>query len=71
MYGPQDYAGKVEKAARAIAKRDPDDVGLLALALTLGIPVWSNDNDFEDAPVERYTTARLLRVLGIKRAGKP
>ena len=44
--------------------RNPDDVDLVALALHLGVPVWSNDNDFEDAGVEWYTTAGLLKKLG-------
>lgn len=44
-------------------KRDPDDIHLLALSLTLGLPLWSNDRDFEDAGVECLSTARLLKVL--------
>ena len=39
-------------AKRRIGKRDPDDVDALALALTLKLPVWSNDNDFEESGVE-------------------
>ena len=62
---PEEYARKLEAARRAIAKRDPHDVDLLALALAFGVPVWSNDNDFKDAGVEWYTTARLLRRLGL------
>jgi predicted nucleic acid-binding protein len=62
---PGDYVSKLEAAKRAIAKRDPHDVDLLALALAFGVPVWSNDNDFKDAGVEWYTTARLLRRLGL------
>lgn len=58
-----EYASKIAEAARRIGRRDPDDVELLALALHRGIPVWSNDNDFEDADVEWYTTAKLLLRL--------
>jgi predicted nucleic acid-binding protein len=61
----REYAAKLETAKRALARRDPDDVDLLALALAYSIPVWSNDSDFDDAAVEWYTTARLLRRLGI------
>ena len=64
---PDEYAPKLEAAKRAIAKRDPDDADLLALALAFGVPVWSNDSDFKDAGVEWYTTARLLQRLGIWR----
>jgi hypothetical protein len=31
----------------------------------LGVPVWSNDNDFNDVGVEWYTTAQLLKKLAI------
>ena len=59
------YLGAVPEAARRIGRRDPDDVELLALALHAKVPVWSNDNDFEDAGVPWHTTAELLRRLGI------
>jgi predicted nucleic acid-binding protein len=62
---PSEFAPKLEAAKRSIAKRDPHDVDLLALALAFAIPVWSNDSDFKDAAVEWYTTARPLRRLGI------
>lgn len=57
------YEKRVPEARRRIGRRDPDDVELLALALHLGAPVWSNDNDFEDAGVEWFTTAALLAKL--------
>ena len=61
-----EYQGKLSAARRRIGKRDPDDVDVLALALTLNLPVWSNDNDFEDSGVEWHTTAELLKMLGIE-----
>ena len=60
---PSSYKDKIAEATRKIGWRDPDDVELLALAIALEIPVWSNDNDFKDAGVEWYTTARLLKKL--------
>jgi predicted nucleic acid-binding protein len=48
--------------------RDPEDADLLALALQLEIPVWSNDNDFKGTGVRWYTTARLMKALGIKKS---
>lgn len=60
---PERYAGKKAEAAKRIAARDPDDVDLLALALALDIPVWSNDSDFGGTDVEWYTTAELLKKL--------
>jgi len=62
---PAEYASRLETAKRAIGRRDPDDIDLLALALAFGIPAWSNDSDFKDTGVEWYTTARLLRRLEI------
>lgn len=63
-YGPKKYRGKLGEARRRIEAQDPDDVPLLALALALRIPVWSNDNHFRKAGVPWYTTAQLLRKLG-------
>jgi predicted nucleic acid-binding protein len=57
------YQRKMEESSALII--DPDDVELGALALTLGAPVWSNDNHFKDFPTGRYTTAELLKSLGI------
>ncbi len=61
-----EYEDKLPTARRRIGKRDPDDVDVLALALDLKLPVWSNDNDFEDTGVEWHTTAELLNMLGIQ-----
>lgn len=57
------YAGKIMEAKMQIAERDPKDVDLLALALKLGIPIWSNDRDFQTTQVTVYTTAQLLTLL--------
>ncbi len=59
------YAKKVPEALRLIGHRDPDDAGLLALALQFEIPVWSTDRDFEGLRADLFTTERLLRRLGI------
>ena len=61
-----EYEAKLPAAGRRIGKRDPDDVDVLALALALKLPVWSNDSDFEDSGVERHTTAELVKMLGIE-----
>ncbi len=62
-YTRDEYKKHLAEAARRIAQRDPDDVDLLALALSRQVPVWSNDNDFKAADVEWYTTAKLLRLI--------
>ena len=63
VYEPDFYQGQRAEAKRRIAHRDPDDVDVLALALKLNCPLWSNDADFEETGVELYTTAQLLRKL--------
>ncbi len=60
----EEYADRITEATKRLGARDPDDVELPALALHLGLPVWSNDKDFEDAGVRWYTTAQLLKKLG-------
>lgn len=65
IISPEVYEGAMLEAHRLIAKRDPDDVEILALTIHLKIPLWSNDNDFEGCGIERYTTAELLSSLGI------
>ena len=64
-YSESDYITHLNAARRYVAHRDPDDVPLAALALKLDIPIWSNDNDYEDVPLDVYPTAKLLKILGI------
>jgi predicted nucleic acid-binding protein len=64
-YPLKEYKRYVAEAERRIGDRDPDDIGLLALSLATKTPIWSDDNDFKNCGVEWYTTARLLKILGI------
>ena len=57
------YTASMAEARKRIGRRDPDDVELLALAMQLEIPLWSNDNDFENTGVVWYTTEELLAFL--------
>lgn len=59
------YRKWIPEAARRIGQRDPNDVELLALALALEIPIWTNDNDFKETGVTCYTTATLLKLLAL------
>jgi predicted nucleic acid-binding protein len=65
------YASSLAEARRRIVRRDPDDVELLALAIHLKLPVWSNDNGFEDTGVLWHTTAWLLSALESKQFSPP
>lgn len=60
VYDEEFYKGKIERAKKMIAKKDPGDVHLLSLALELHCPVWSNDKDFEGLTIKVYTTLNLI-----------
>jgi len=64
------YASARPRAHKLIGQRDPDDVDVLALVLHLGLPLWSNDNDFKETGIEWYTTAELLQKLGIPKQNR-
>lgn len=61
------YSMQMREARRRMAHRDPDDVELLALAIETELPIWSNDEDFAEGGVPRYTTAELLKLLGFSK----
>lgn len=63
LYGPKHYAAAMPRALRLLSERDRDDAHLLALALTLAVPIWSNDPHLAGLPVDTYTTAVLLKIL--------
>lgn len=65
VYSESDYITHINQARKVLAGRDDDDVALEALALKLKVPVWSNDDDFEDHPYGMFTTAKLIKVLGV------
>lgn len=64
-----DYEGQRAEAERRMANRDLDDWPTVALALELGLPVWSQDKDFADAGVEVFTTGQLLDALRESKQG--
>jgi len=65
IYTREFYEEKLEAAHKQIGERDPEDVDLLALALKLRSPIWSNDQHFREVKVKWWTTARLLQHLGL------
>lgn len=46
-------------ALARIEQRDPDDWPIVATALVLGCPIWTEDNDFFGAGVPTWTTDRV------------
>lgn len=53
------YAGLQQQALQRIAIRDADDWPVLACAMTLGCPVWTEDADFFGSGVATWTTDRI------------
>lgn len=64
IHDEADYAPRLEHARSLLAERDPDDAHCLALAMTLKLPLWSNDKDLDGHGITRHTTAELLALLG-------
>lgn len=58
-----DYEDRFEEAVRDLTPRDQEDAHPLALARTLGLPLWSNDRDLQNLGVPCYPTALLLKIL--------
>ena len=53
------YLDHKDKALARIERRDPDDWPILANALALECPIWTEDNDFFGAGVPTWTTDRV------------
>lgn len=60
-----DYAPFREEALRRIWDRDPDDWPVVAAALALPAPIWSQDKDLVASALQVYTTGQLLDLLQI------
>ncbi len=57
------YAGAMDEALARLAGRDPEDADVLALALTLECPIWTEDRDFFGTGVATWTSAQVERYL--------
>lgn len=53
------YKGMQQQALQRIAVRDADDWPVLACAMTLGCPVWTEDADFFGSGVATWTSDRV------------
>lgn len=53
------YEGMQQQALQRIAVHDADDWPVLACALTLGCPVWTEDADFFGTGVATWTSDRI------------
>ncbi|MGL5826752.1 MAG: PIN domain-containing protein [Nocardioides sp.] len=57
--GAEAYEAHRRAALARIEKRDPDDWPILATAMALDCPVWTEDQDFFGAGVPTWTTDRV------------
>ena len=57
------YSGLQAKALQRIEKRDADDWPVLACAMTMGCPVWTEDADFFGTGIATWTTDRVALYL--------
>lgn len=57
------YAGLQKQALQRIAIRDADDWPVLACAMTIGCPVWTEDADFFGTGIATWTTDRVELYL--------
>lgn len=53
------YGGMQVQALQRIAMRDADDWPVLACAMSMGCPVWTEDADFFGTGVATWTTDRI------------
>ena len=58
------YGGLRQQALRRIEMRDADDWPVLACAMLMGCPVWTEDADFFGTGVATWTTDRIALYLG-------
>lgn len=61
IYDAGSYKNRINQANKLIEKRDPKDIHLLALALKIECPIWSNDTDLQGLGVKVYSTMELIR----------
>ena len=66
VYAPFEMA-----ARRRLQKRDEEDWPVLAAALALGCPIWTEDADFFGAGIATWTTDRVELLLREQRPNPP
>lgn len=57
------YESYEKLAQERIHRRDPDDWPVVAVALMLGVPVWTEDQDFFGSGIPTWTTDRVELYL--------
>lgn len=62
---PAAYRGQELEARRRLAGRDEEDWPVLAVALTLDSPIWTEDFDFFGCGVPTWTSDRVETYLAL------
>ena len=65
------YAGFEAIARNRLARRDENDWPILAAALALGCPIWTEDTDFFGCGVATWTTDRVEFYLADAASERP
>ena len=63
VVGPDVYVEFERDARELMGARDPDDWPILAAALAIGCPIWTEDTDFFGCGVAVWTTGRIEKYL--------
>jgi predicted nucleic acid-binding protein len=63
LIGSEVYGEFESDARERIGGRDPDDWPILASALAIGCPIWTEDTDFFGCGVPTWTTSRVAVFL--------
>lgn len=61
--GADAYSAFEQMARRRLAGRDQEDWPVLAAALALNCPIWTEDTDFFGAGIATWTTDRVELFL--------
>ena len=63
IIGPDVYGDFETEARKRLGARDPEDWPVLAAALALGCPIWTEDTDFFGCGVATWTSASIGSFL--------
>ena len=63
LVSPDIYGEHEAEARKRLGSRDPDDWPILASALALGCPIWTEDTDFFGCGVATWTSDRVRMFL--------
>ena len=62
LIGSEVYGDFESTARERLGDRDPEDWPILASALAIGCPIWTEDTDFFGCGVPTWTTSRVVDV---------